>query len=258
MSELIDWNTLKDFLESKVTQFNTVDFIAEDPISIPHSFSKKEDIEISALLSATIAWGNRKSIVKNAQRMMECLDFAPHDFVKNHANSDLSRLSGFVHRTFNEADFKAFISALKVVYNEHNGLEALFTSGFAKGGAQHAIDHFRANFLPALQLKRSEKHVSNPIAGSSAKRLNMFLRWMVRTENPGVDFGLWKSISPAKLSIPLDVHSGTIARRLGLLARKQNDWKAVEELDSALRKMDPMDPVKYDFALFGLGAIEKF
>lgn len=258
MNEFLDWNTLKDFLESKVAQFNTIDFIADDPISIPHSFSKKEDIEISALLSATIAWGNRKSIVKNAHRMMEYLDHAPYDFVKNHLTTDLNRLSGFVHRTFNDSDFKAFAGALKVVYEEHKGLEGIFTQGFKKGGADVAIHHFRSVFVAAIGQKRSEKHVSDPLAGSSAKRLNMFLRWMVRTQNTGVDFGLWKKIPPSKLSIPLDVHSGTIARRLGLLARKQNDWKAVEELDAALRKMDPMDPVKYDFALFGLGAIEKF
>ncbi|WP_144963405.1 TIGR02757 family protein [Gillisia sp. Hel_I_86] len=249
---------LKEFLDSKVVQYNNFDFIESDPISIPHRFSLKEDIEIAGFLAATIAWGNRKSIIKNANRMMAHLENSPYDFVMNHAEEDLEPLNDFVHRTFNGLDFKSFIRSLKHVYTHHDGLEAIFSIPTNNGSLQPHISNFKRVFFEIDHLPRTKKHVSDPLKGSAAKRINMYLRWMIRKDNAGVDFGIWKSISPALLSCPLDVHSGNVARKLGLLGRKQNDAKAVLELDLSLRKLDKEDPVKYDFALFGLGVFEKF
>ncbi len=249
---------LKEFLDAKVEQYNHPKFIESDPIQIPHSYSQKEDIEISAFLTATIAWGNRKSIINNALRMMQLLDNVPYDFVLNHRESDLVRLSGFVHRTFNEVDLAYFIRGLKNIYQNHKGLEAVFAHKITTDTLQPAISSFKETFFELPHPSRTTKHVSDPLKGSAAKRLNMFLRWMVRDSSTGVDFGLWKSISPSVLSCPLDVHSGNVARKLKLLKRKQNDAKALAELDKSLRQLDPNDPVKYDFALFGLGVFEKF
>lgn len=249
-------NELQDFLEAKHDQFNRPEFISTDPISIPHRFSKKEDIEIIGLITATIAWGQRKTIINNGNRLCELMGNSPFDFVMNHDSSDLTSLGSFVHRTFNGTDCKYFIKSLKNIYKKHDGLETVFATNFASSA--HAIMHFREIFFEMKHEDRTQKHVSNPAKGASAKRLNMYLRWMVRNDNRGVDFGLWKGISPAKLSIPLDVHTGNVARKLGLLHRTQNDWQAVQELDEVLRKFDCHDPVKYDFALFGLGAFEKF
>jgi len=249
---------LKEFLDTKVEQYNRLDFIESDPIQVPHQFSKKEDIEIAAFLSATIAWGNRKSIIKNASKMMLLLDHSPYEFIMNHQDEDLKKLESFVHRTFNGTDFITFIKALQHVYINHNGLEAVFSKHVEKDSIQNAIHQFKAVFFEIDHLKRTEKHVSDPLKKSAAKRINMFLRWMVRQDNTGVDFGLWKSISPSVLSCPLDVHSGNVARKLGLLNRKQNDAKALAELDKSLRALDSNDPVKYDFALFGLGVFEAF
>lgn len=249
---------IRELLELKAAQFNSPSFIEDDPISIGHRFSRKEDIEIASFLAASIAWGNRKSILQSASRMMYAMDNDPFSFVMNHSSSDLKKLKGFVHRTFNGDDFIQFVRSLKHIY-ERGGMEDFFTRGFSEGvGAAHAISYFRDSFFEEIKTQRTLKHVSDPLRGSSAKRMNMFLRWMVRRDKKGVDFGLWKDISMADLSLPLDVHTGNIARRLGLLHRKQNDWKAVAEIDSVLRSMDPKDPVKFDFALFGLGAIEKF
>lgn len=249
---------LKEFLDAKVEQYNRLDFIDSDPIQIPHKFSKKEDIEIAGFLSATIAWGNRKSIINNANKMMQLLDNAPFDFVINHEEKDLEQLESFVHRTFNGIDFITFIKGLQHIYNNHNGLEAVFFNHVNKHSIQPAIHEFKTIFFEIEHLKRTEKHVSDPLKKSAAKRINMFLRWMVRQDKTGVDFGIWQSISPSILSCPLDVHSGNVARKLGLLKRKQNDAKALEELDQSLRKLDKNDPVKYDFALFGLGVFEGF
>lgn len=249
---------LKEFLDAKVEQYNLPEFLESDPIQIPHQFQKKEDIEISAFLTATIAWGNRKSIIKNAHRMMELLDNAPHDFVLNHQEDDLDKLTGFVHRTFNAIDLNFFISSLKNIYINHGGLENVFLSHIASESMQPAISGFKKTFFEIAHQTRTTKHVSDPLKGSAAKRINMFLRWMVRDNSTGVDFGLWNTISPSVLSCPLDVHSGNVARKLKLLARKQNDAKALSELDKSLRKLDSNDPVKYDFALFGLGVFEKF
>ncbi len=249
---------LKEFLDAKVEQYNHPKFLESDPIQIPHNYSQKEDIEISAFLTATIAWGNRKSIINNAIRMMQLLDNVPYDFVLNHSESDLVRLSGFAHRTFNEVDLAYFIRGLKNIYQRHEGLEAAFAPKITTDSLQPAISSFKETFFELPHPSRTTKHVSDPLKGSAAKRLNMFLRWMVRDSSTGVDFGLWKSISPSVLSCPLDVHSGNVARKLKLLKRKQNDAKALAELDKSLRKLDPNDPVKYDFALFGLGVFEKF
>jgi len=249
---------LKSFLDAKVLQYNNLDFIASDPIQIPHQFSKKEDIEIAGFLTATIAWGNRKMIIKNATKLMALMDNSPFDFLINHQQNDLESLNGFVHRTFNTIDLKYFITALHHIYKSFDGLEAAFKPLTDENDMQMAIHRFKHHFFELTHPQRSTKHISDPVKGSAAKRLNMFLRWMVRKDNAGVDFGLWQSISPSKLSCPLDVHSGRVARKLGLLNRKQNDWKAVIELDKNLRLLDPKDPAKYDFALFGLGVFEKF
>lgn len=249
---------LKSFLDEKVVQYNTLDFIESDPVQIPHLFTQKEDIEIAGFLSATIAWGNRKMIIKNSHKMMNLMGNSPYDFVMCHTEENLEELESFVHRTFNGQDFSFFIRSLKNIYENHNGLESVFTSNQNLDHRQLSIAEFKKIFFEIPHLTRTQKHVSDPSNNSAAKRINMYLRWMVRQDNKGVDLGIWKNISPASLSCPLDVHSGNVARKLGLLSRKQNDGKAVAELDLQLRKLDPIDPVKYDFALFGLGVFEGF
>ena len=249
---------LKEFLDEKATFYNQPKFIESDPIQIPHLFSRKEDIEIAGFLVATIAWGNRKSIINNGNRLMELMDHAPYEFVMNHTENDLTTLAHFVHRTFNGDDLGYFIKAIKNIYSNHDGLESVFAKHGQKDTLQIAIHEFKKVFFSLPHVRRTEKHVSDPLKNSAAKRINMYLRWMIRPGDTGVDFGLWKSHSPSQLSCPLDVHSGNVARKLKLLNRKQNDGKALLELDTALRKMDPKDPVKYDFALFGLGVFEKF
>ena len=249
---------LKEFLDSKVIQYNKPDFIESDPLQIPHCYSVKEDIEISGFLTATIAWGNRKSIINNAKRLMALMDHAPHDFVMQHQPKDLERLNTFVHRTFNGLDCIQFIESLKHIYTHHNGLEGVFNMYSEKDSLQASIHHLKQHFFEIDHLQRTQKHISDPLKKSAAKRINMFLRWMVRPNDTKVDFGLWTQLSPSQLSCPLDVHSGNVARKLGLLKRSQNDAKALSELDKNLRKLDPVDPVKYDFALFGLGVFEKF
>ncbi len=249
---------LKEFLNTKVEQYNNTTFIESDPIQIPHQFSKKEDIEIAGFLTATIAWGNRKSIINNANKMMQLMEQTPHDFVINHSQKDLDSLQHFVHRTFNGEDFVQFIKSLNHIYKNHQGLEAVFAKHAQSDSMQNSIHHFKTVFFEIPHQLRTQKHISDPLKNSAAKRINMFLRWMVRNDKNGVDFGIWKSLSPSQLSCPLDVHSGNVARKLGLLTRKQNDAKALHELDTALRQLDANDPVKYDFALFGLGVFEKF
>ena len=249
---------LKDFLESKVIQYNTKKFIGTDPIQVPHMFSNKYDIEISSFLTSTIAWGNRKSIIKNANRLMQLMDYSPYEFVINHDQSDLKVFNGFVHRTFNSVDAKQFIKSLKNIYINYGGIETIFNKYSDKDSLQFAIHKFKTHFFEIEHTERTKKHISDPIKNSAAKRINMFLRWMVRPNESGVDFGIWDSISTSQLSCPLDIHSGKVARKLGLLQRKQNDNKALKELDRNLRKFDKNDPTKYDFALFGLGVFEKF
>lgn len=249
---------LKEFLDAKVLEYNHPKFLEDDPLQVPHQFVQKEDIEISSFLTATIAWGNRKSIINNATKLMGLMGNAPYDFVMNHTREDLEYLSPFVHRTFNGIDLAYFVSSLQNIYQNHGGLEAVFTEHQTKNSMQPAISQFKEVFFELPHQSRTQKHVSDPNRGSAAKRINMFLRWMVRDNATGVDFGLWEDIAPAKLSCPLDVHSGNVARKLKLLKRKQNDAKALQELDKNLRELDASDPVKYDFALFGLGVFEKF
>jgi uncharacterized protein (TIGR02757 family) len=251
-------NDLKEFLDEKVLFYENPKFITSDPIQIPHLFSQKEDIEIAAFLTSIISWGNRTMIIRNASKMMELLDNSPHDFILNHEKKDLTNLNGFVHRTFNSIDLQQFISSLQHVYKHHGGLEKAFEIKDKTNTYQTAINHFKNIFFEIAHPQRTQKHISDPLKNSAAKRINMFLRWMVRDAKSCVDFGLWKTHTSANLSCPLDVHSGNVARKLALLLRKQNDWKAVSELDKNLRLLDKKDPVKYDFALFGLGVFEKF
>lgn len=257
MNELSE---IKELLDEKYFQFNNTSFIETDPISIPHQFSKKEDIEIASLLVATIAWGQRTSIINNGNKLMRLMNDEPHDFILNFSKKDAARFEGFVHRTFNSTDCVFFLNSLKHIYTKHGGLEAAFSTDFSskETDVKNAITNFRALFLNTEHQSRSEKHISNPSAKSSAKRLCMFLRWMVRKDKHGVDFGIWKSIKSSQLCLPLDLHTGNVSRKLGLLNRTQNDWQAVEEITSVLRTFDKNDPIKYDFSLFGLGAFEGF
>ncbi|MGV3459152.1 MAG: TIGR02757 family protein [Flavobacterium sp.] len=258
MEVILNADDLKAFLDEKVTLYNKPDFIDSDPIQIPHLFSQRQDIEIAGFLAATIAWGNRKMIINNAKRMMSLMGDSPYDFVMSHSAENLAKLDGFVHRTFNSDDFKTFIAALRNIYTSYGGLEQVFSRNILENSLQPAIYEFKKVFFSIEHAQRTQKHVSDPLAGSAAKRINMFLRWMVRNDNAGVDLGIWKDIPASALSCPLDVHSGNVARKLGILTRKQNDAKALLELDTQLRLLDKDDPVKYDFALFGLGVFEGF
>ncbi|HOW39347.1 MAG TPA: TIGR02757 family protein [Bacteroidales bacterium] len=249
---------LKEFLDEKVDLYNRPAFIESDPISIPHQFTEKHDIEIAGFLAATIAWGNRKMILRNANRMMELLDHSPYEFIMHSSIDEIEMIERFVHRTFNSTDLIYFLKALQNIYKHKGGLETIFKTYQTSDSLQPAIHHFHLIFFELPHEKRTERQVSDPFKGSAAKKLNMYLRWMIRNDNKGVDFGLWKSIPPAILSCPLDIHSGNVARKLGILSRKENDAKAVSELDKVLRKLDKDDPVKYDFALFGLGVSERF
>ena len=248
---------IKEFLDYKSEKYNNPSFIQEDPIQIPHLFQKKEDIEISGFLTATIAWGNRKSIIKSSKKIVEFFGYKPYDFIMNHNDSDLKKLESFKHRTFNGYDLIQFVKSIKNIYSNHDGLESVFAKNILEERMHNSIHEFKKKFFEIDHLKRTKKHISDPFKGSAAKRINMFLRWMVRDDNKGVDFGIWKKIKPKYLSCPLDIHSGRIARKMGILKRKQNDHKAVKELDSFLRTLDVNDPVKYDYALFGIGVFEK-
>jgi len=251
----MNFDELKEYLDFKSDQYNNPNFIESDPIQIPHRFKIKEDIEISAFLASTIAWGNRKMIINSANKMMDAMGNNPFDFVMNATDDQIESVENIVHRTFNTEDFKYFIKSLQNIYSNHGGLEKVFSNNTSVS-LQNRISEFKKIFFELDHPLRTTKHISDPLKGSSSKRLNMYLRWLSRNDEKGVDFGIWKSISPSELSCPLDVHSGNVARALGILNRKQNDQKALIELDEALRKFDPTDPVKYDFALFGLGVFE--
>lgn len=259
---MIAANELALLLEKKYKQYNRLDFISTDPISIPHQFTKKQDIEIAGFLAASIAWGQRVTIIQNAKKMLAVMENQPYEYILNFVPGKKSyqACQQIVHRTFNGDDFYFFLHALHSIYNEYTDLESLFVSGLAKDdkNLMPALMQFRKRFFSLPHLERTQKHFSNPAENSASKRLNMYLRWMVRKDKSGVDFGIWESISPALLSCPLDVHSGNVARKLGLLQRHQNDWKATVELTEALKLYDPKDPVKYDFALFGLGVFEGY
>ncbi len=245
-------------LDQLVEIYNNKKFIKNDPISIPHKFNKRLDVEVIGFLIATLSWGNRKSILNSGEKLISIMNNSPYNFVMNYEEKDFSKLE-FKHRTFNSFDLHFFFLRLNHLLQKYNSLEDVFLKGFKnESNSLNAIDCFRSEFLGEYQNEiRSKKHVANPKKGSAAKRINMFLRWMVRSDNQGVDFGLWKKINPCKLSCPLDVHSGNSARKMGLIKREQNDWKTVEELDKVLRVLDPNDPSKYDFALFGLGIDQK-
>jgi uncharacterized protein (TIGR02757 family) len=245
---------IDEFLIAKALQFESLAFIKDDPICIPHRFTLKEDIEITSLLVSTIAWGNRKAIIKSGENLVNIMGESPYDFVMNYNSSREFR---FVHRTFSGVDLSFFFSGLKSIYAQQGGLETAFKKETGQSIA-YAIANFRKAMLNAPHEARSRKHLSDPFSNSACKRLNMFLRWMVRSNKNGVDFGLWKVLSPTELHVPLDVHTGNIARKLGILTRKQNDWKSSELLHEYSAKLLPHDPAAIDFALFGLGAIEKF
>jgi uncharacterized protein (TIGR02757 family) len=250
---------IKLFLEEKYLQYNNPSFIVCDPISIPHGFSDSRDKEISGFLTAAIAWGRRDLILRSSRLMLDLMDKTPYEFIMSASENELFRLSGFVHRTFNGIDCVYFIKGLRHIYSNYNSMEEVLLQGMKEGGSlKEGLSFLRSVFFSLPHASRNEKHFANVVRGAAGKRLNMFLRWMVRKDNNGVDFGIWDKIDPAMLYIPLDLHSGNTARRLGLLTRKMNDWKAVEELTAYLREFDPADPVKYDFALFGLGVNEKF
>lgn len=252
---------LASFLNRKAEEYNTADFIANDPISIPHRFSKKQDIEIAGFFASIFAWGNRTIIINKCKDLLHRMDDAPYDFVLHHQPTDLKRLLHFKHRTFNETDLLYFIHFFTQHYKKNSSLEAAFGVPANKNDitVESALNGFYQYFFSFSHVpERTKKHIAAPIKNSSCKRLNMFLRWMVRKDGNGVDFGIWKQISPAQLVCPIDVHVARVARKFSLLERKQTDWQAALELTKNLRKLDPSDPAKYDFALFGLGVLEKF
>lgn len=247
---------LRDFLDAKVEKYNKADFVAADPIVIPHQFTLQQDREIMGFWAAVLAWGRRTTIIGKSQELIDRMDGAPYDFVMNHQEEDLKRLLGFKHRTFNDTDALYFIAFFKWHYQQSNTLEtAFFPDQLGQDvDIERALNHFRQYFFSLTDFpRRTIKHVSSPLQKSTCKRLNMFLRWMVRSDSKGVDFGIWKRISPAALICPCDVHVDRVARQLGLVSRKQTDWPTAVELTENLRQLDAGDPVKYDFALFGLG-----
>ena len=249
---------LKEFLDEKAEFYQQKEFIQTDPIIIPHEYDNKLDIEISGFLISVISWGNRKSIINSGYKIINLLEYSPYDFIMNHSDQDLKKIKGSIHRTFNSEDLIYFIKSLKNIYANYNGLEGIISNKKNGDNLQERISIFKKIFFELDSPERTKKHLPDPLNGSAAKRFNMFLRWMVRSNNKGIDFGIWKSICASQLSCPLDIHTGNTARKLGLLKRNQNDSLAVNELDLKLRKMDKNDPVKYDFALFGLGVNEKF
>lgn len=250
---------LKDFLDGKYLQYNTPEFIIGDPVSVPHLFSDPRDIEISGFLTATISWGRRGMIAKAGQELMRMMDFEPTAFVLDASDQEISTLDRFVYRTFNGFDLQVFVFALRNLLNKYHSLEAAFFDPDDEAADMaFLLNRFRTRFFSVDHPLRTRKHLPDPFSNSAAKRTNMFLRWMIRNDQNGVDFGIWKSLTPSRLICPLDLHSGQVARKLGLLTRRQNDWKAALELTESLRLFDPSDPVKYDFALFGLGWYEKF
>jgi uncharacterized protein (TIGR02757 family) len=249
---------IKEYLEEKYLQFNNPSFIDCDPISIPHGYTDNRDREIAGFLAAAIAWGRRDLILRSSRKMMDLMGNSPYDFIMNADADEMERFSGFVHRTLNSGDLIAFLQSLRHVYSIYSCMEDAVTEGMKNGGTLcDGLAGFRKIFFSQPHPHRAEKHFADIRSGAAGKRLFMFLRWMVRDDKHGVDFGIWKKIRPSELYIPLDLHSGNTARKLGLLERKQNDFRAVDELTSELRYFDHEDPVKYDFALFGLGVNEK-
>lgn len=253
--------SLKKFLDEQVSLINQPHFIPADPISIPKMFALKQDIEIMGLFAAVLAWGQRVTILNNCKKLIDGFEGKPYEFVIHSSQKDWKRFEGFVHRTFNYDDLLYFLYFLQQYYQKYDSLEQLFLQGIRKGDTnlENSLNHFKKSFFENKQhLKRTEKHISSPAQKSACKRLNMYLRWMVRKDNAGVDFGIWENISPSFLLCPLDVHVSRTARELGLLKRPQDDWNAVLELTDKLVAFDPKDPIKYDFALYGLGVLKKY
>lgn len=255
-SKKLKHSDLKIFLDEKVDQFNQPDFIKDDPLGIPHQFTNPQDIEIMGFWAAMLAWGQRVTIINKCRELIELMDGAPFDFIQNHKEEDLKRFLNFKHRTFNSTDTLYFIEFFKNHYQKHRSLETAFIT--EDNSPEGHLKHFH-NYFFSLDAApdRTRKHIATPVRNSSCKRLNMFLRWMVRKDNKGVDFGIWSTLSPSQLICPLDVHVDRVARQLGLIKRKQTDWKTAVELTERLKTFDPEDPVKYDFALFGLGIESK-
>jgi len=255
----MDRNKLKDFLDSKVDEYNRPSFIKNDPICIPHQFTKKQDIEIAAFFASIFAWGNRTTIINKSREIMALMDNAPHDFCINVSDKQLKKVLGFKHRTFNDTDLLYFIEFLKFHYSTNQSLETAFTKWMNKKDetTENALKGFYEYFFSLEDVSvRTRKHIASPDKKSTCKRLCMFLRWMVRSDNKNVDFGIWKNISPAQLICPVDVHVAKVAKRFNILQRTQIDWQAATELTAYLRTLDSKDPVKYDFALFGIGVSE--
>jgi uncharacterized protein (TIGR02757 family) len=252
---------IKDLLNAKVDLYNQPSFIKDDPILVPHLFSKKQDIEIAGFFAALFAWGNRTTIIQKSKELMQLMDMAPHDFIVNHTDNDLKKLVHFKHRTFNATDLLYFVEFLRFHYSKHPFLESAFTKGLQPGDQtiENALQAFHHYFFSLEEYPpRTKKHIATPEKGSTCKRLNMYLRWMVRKDKAGVDFGIWENISTSQLVCPIDLHVARVAKRFNLLNRKQIDWQAALELTAHLRTLDNNDPVKYDFALFGLGIAEKY
>lgn len=249
------------FLQKKVEEYNRPFFIKEDPVCIPHLFSKKQDIEIAGFFAAIFAWGQRTTIINKSKELMQLMDHSPHQFCLHHTNNDLKRLLHFKHRTFNATDLLYFVSFFKHHYSVSNSLETAFTKTFSKKDVtvENALNGFYQYFFSLEDVpSRTLKHIACPAKKSACKRINMFLRWMVRQDSNGVDFGIWKKIQPSQLVIPLDVHVARVARHFTLLSRNTSDWDAAVELTETLRNIDPADPVKFDYALFALGVLEKY
>lgn len=250
----VDAEATRELLERLWDRYDRPEFIEDDPIVVPHRYTDRHDREIAGFLAATVAWGNRKSIVRDALRMMRLMDDAPADFVRHATGRELDRLTGAVHRTFRGEDLRDFVRAIRRMEERFGGIGAFFESEYLRTGSLAAVfASFRDLFFGVEHAPRCEKHLSSVERGAACKRLCMYLRWMVRRDDRGVDFGLWTAIPPSALRLPLDVHAGTTARLLGLLGRRQNDWRAVEEVTDALRRFDPHDPVRFDYALFGAG-----
>ncbi|MDI1232807.1 MAG: TIGR02757 family protein [bacterium] len=248
--------TIKGTLDHFYEAYNQVGFIDNDPVQIPHLFSKQQDIEIMGFFAAVLAWGQRITIINNCKKLIEIMDGEPHDFILNHSDSDLKRCEKFVHRTFNDTDLLSMIAFLKIIYNQYNTMEPAFANhlGAKDKTVENALNGFRNLYENSEAfIKRTTKHIAHPAAGSACKRINMFLRWMVRSDNKGVDFGLWKKIKPSQLICPLDLHVIRVATEIGLLSKPKSDWKTAVLLTNKLKTFDAIDPVKYDFALFGMG-----
>lgn len=250
-------DAIQKLLDQKVKQYNNIKFIEEDPISIAHLFTKKQDIEIAGFFAATFSWGNRTTIIQKSKELLQRMDNDPFNFCTQYQEKDLKKLAGFAHRTFNETDLLYFIKFFKRHYTHHKSLETAF---FKKNyNVEQALHHFQTYFFSLEDApKRTKKHIASPINGSTCKRLNMFLRWMVRQDKQGVDFGIWKSIAPSALIMPVDIHVARVSRSLGIIKRKQTDWQTAIELTNYCRNLNPKDPVQYDFALFSLGVVEKY